>query len=433
MQWMDALRAIAAGTVVIFHLVSYGFPALRPLWLVRQIDLGRYGVMLFFLVSGYVIAMALERYRHLGAFWIGRVCRLYPAYLVSALAMSAVLLTGFRPYRAYEIGDPAISVISHATMLTEFTGASPLLGVYWTLSYEMVFYLVVSALFVLGLQRRAHWWALGLGGVALLLGGVLPGALIGTAESHRLIAAVALLLLLAGSIAAYVWGTRRAWLGPALGGLALLGFVALNGRLWERTQAVASWNVLTLLAIMFAGSVVYYAHRGILRQPVALAVLAAVLMEILAATWVHLADQPWEAHRLAAARQNAVVTLLAVAVTFVAVFMLRNRRFPRALTWLGRVSYSTYLFHNVVLFALMAAVRPALMSWPAQALLFVATVAVIIAVSGLSYRYVERPGQALAKRLSRRFHTDDPQTRPLVRVPAQSADPHPEAEFAVAR
>ncbi|WP_155371873.1 acyltransferase family protein [Catellatospora vulcania] len=433
MQWMDALRAIAAGTVVVFHLVSYGFPALRPLWLVRQIDLGRYGVMLFFLVSGYVIAMALERYRHLGAFWIGRVFRLYPAYLVSALAMAAVLMTGYRPYRAYDLGDPAISAISHAAMLGEFTGASPLVGVYWTLSYEMVFYLVVSALFVFGLQRRAHWWALGLAGVALLLGGVLPGALIGVADSHRLIAASALLLLLAGSIAAYVWGGRRAWVGAGLGGLALLGYVALNGRLWERTQAIASWNVLTLLAIMFAGSVVFYAHRGVLRRPVAFAVLAAVLVEIVAATWVHLADQPWAAHRLASMRQNALVTLLAVVITFAAVFMLRNRRFPRALIWLGRVSYSTYLFHNVVLFALLSAIRPARMSWPAQAVLFVATLIAILVVSELSYRLVERPGQALAKRLSRRFRADEPQPGPRPPVPSQRTEPDPVAEPAAAR
>ncbi|GHJ50049.1 hypothetical protein Cs7R123_73910 [Catellatospora sp. TT07R-123] len=434
MQWMDALRAVAAGSVVVFHLVSYGFPALRPSWLIEHIDLGRYGVLLFFLVSGYVISMALERYRHLGAFWIGRVLRLYPAYLVSALAMVAVLLTGFRPYAGWEVGHPAVSVLSHAAMLGEFTGASPVLGVYWTLSYEMVFYLVVSALFVVGLQRRMHWWALGLAAVALLGGGVLPDALIGTEPSSRILVAAALLLLLAGSVAAYVWGGRRVAVLAALGGFALLGFIALNGRLWPRTQAVASWNVLTFLAVMFAGGVIFHAHRGTLRRSYAITVLAVVLAQIVGATWLHLAHQPWSESRLAAAREGSLTTLLAVVVTFGVFFALRDRSFPRALTWMGQVSYSAYLFHNVILFALMTSVQTWRMSPWRQLLLFVVTVAVILAVSGLSYRFVERPGQTVAKRLSRRFReAGSPPPHQLAPVAAEYGEPDPPAEGVRAR
>ena len=55
------------------------------------IDLGKYGVLLFFLVSGYVIPMSLERHGSLRRFWIGRLFRIYPAYLAADRRCSSVL------------------------------------------------------------------------------------------------------------------------------------------------------------------------------------------------------------------------------------------------------------------------------------------------------------------------------------------------------
>src|SRR4051794_27010696 len=69
MAWLDALRGFAALVVVYFHIKGYTLD--RPArvfdgWL----DLGRYGVQLFFLLSGYVIMMSLERYGSLRRFWV---------------------------------------------------------------------------------------------------------------------------------------------------------------------------------------------------------------------------------------------------------------------------------------------------------------------------------------------------------------------------
>jgi len=90
LAWLDALRGYAALVVVVFHLSPTVLGSDRHLALYRHFDLGKYGVLLFFLVSGYVIPMSLERHGSLRRFWIGRLCRIYPAYL------AAIATQGFR-------------------------------------------------------------------------------------------------------------------------------------------------------------------------------------------------------------------------------------------------------------------------------------------------------------------------------------------------
>lgn len=51
LAWLDALRGLAAVAVLLEHLLSWFMPALRPYWF----NLGMYGVLVFFLVSGYII------------------------------------------------------------------------------------------------------------------------------------------------------------------------------------------------------------------------------------------------------------------------------------------------------------------------------------------------------------------------------------------
>jgi len=87
---------------------------------------------------------------------------------------------------------------------------------------------------------------------------------------------------------------------------------------------------------------------------------------------------------------------------------------PRSLAWVGLVSYSVYLVHVPMIDLLgpwltwLGVHLHGVAEVPAVA----AFVAVLLAVSGLSYRFVERPGQ----RLLTRAHDD----RPAERVRDQS-------------
>src|SRR4051794_2081867 len=78
LAWLDAIRGVGASAVLLEHLLYRFLPGLRPYWF----NLGMYGVLVFFLVSGYIIPASLEHRGDVRAFWIGRFFRLYPLYLL---------------------------------------------------------------------------------------------------------------------------------------------------------------------------------------------------------------------------------------------------------------------------------------------------------------------------------------------------------------
>src|SRR4030095_2287642 len=83
---LDALRGLAALAVMIFHYTGHYGKNVghvdRPL---LELALGNYGVQLFFMISGFVIFMTIEKTRTAMDFVVTRFSRLYPAYWASLL------------------------------------------------------------------------------------------------------------------------------------------------------------------------------------------------------------------------------------------------------------------------------------------------------------------------------------------------------------
>src|ERR1700684_3507842 len=88
LAWLDALRGFAALCVVFDHGSTLLLLPVRT-FLYQWLDLGQYGVFVFFLVSRYLVPASLERKGSVGGFWVSRAFRLYPMFLV-ALVLSAV-------------------------------------------------------------------------------------------------------------------------------------------------------------------------------------------------------------------------------------------------------------------------------------------------------------------------------------------------------
>src|SRR3954465_10022133 len=79
LQFLGAPRGIAAFAVILQHAgqpLSTGYSAFA----FSMFDLGNFGVMLFFLCSGFIIPISLERQGSLRRFWIRRFFRLFPLY-----------------------------------------------------------------------------------------------------------------------------------------------------------------------------------------------------------------------------------------------------------------------------------------------------------------------------------------------------------------
>jgi peptidoglycan/LPS O-acetylase OafA/YrhL len=376
--WLDGLRGWAALTVVCFHLSPSILGPDLHLAVYRHVDLGKYGVLLFFLVSGYVIPMSLERHGSLRRFWVGRLFRIYPAYLVT---IAVVVLLG-----AWHGGADA--VLGHATMLLDPLGLRGAVRAFWTLSYEMIFYLVVAGLFAWRLHRHSAAWAIGLATTALVAGRSLPDGLFASAATGRLVTAAVLLVLVAGSIAAYLAGSRRT--AGAIG----IGFVllpALDGHPSAYSTVAGSGQGLLLLAVMFAGTVVYRAQHGALgRRPAALA-LAVVAGCLVVA-------QPGHARWAA--------TVAAVAVTFAAAYAWQQRPIPRGLSFLGRVSYSLYLLHVIGLM-LLGRLLPGLAGRGVGERLAAGLAFLVVALMAawVTYRTVEVPGRRIGRQVCHRLAT----------------------------
>ena len=127
--WLDLLRGIAALMVALQHAMYYFTPAA---WtqMSRWVDPGKYGVLLFFLISGYIIPASLERRGSVRDFWTGRVLRIYPMLLVTcALLLVPLSLGWFEPRRETEGMDPLVGAVAHLTMLQDLLEDAVLMGV----------------------------------------------------------------------------------------------------------------------------------------------------------------------------------------------------------------------------------------------------------------------------------------------------------------
>ena len=376
LDWLDALRGWAALVVVLFHLGPVVIGADAHMAVFRVIDLGKYGVLLFFLVSGYVIPMSLERHGSLRRFWIGRLFRIYPAYL-AAIAL-LVVVTADVP--AVLRTETVSSVLGHATMLSDPLGLRGALRPFWTLSYEMVFYLVVSGLFAWRLHRHSALGATLLAATALLAGPHLPDGLLSPGFHSRRVTAAVLLVAVTACIAAFLTGRHTRPAGAL--GIAFVLLIAVNAHPDDGSTVASSRQGLVLLAVMVAGTVVHRLHHGGLsRVPAAIA-----LTTVTAATG--LAAVSW-------------ATTAAVAATFAAAFALRSRTVPRTLVRLGTISYSLYVLHVIVIIVAGRLVphladRPAGLRLPVAA----AVLAAALLLAAVSYRLVELPAQALGRRLA---------------------------------
>lgn len=375
MAWLDALRAVAALLVVYAHLSHHLLRGARDVsaeWL----HAGTAGVMLFFLVSGYIIPASLERHGDLRTFWISRLARLFPLYAVVAVLVVAVL-----PLDPYLTAHPVTAAVAHATMLTHLLGVPLVTPVFWTLTFEMAFYLIVSALFALGRHRASGPIAVTLAAAGVLSAPLSPGSPVTPVLS---------IALLAGGLAAITSGRRPFVVGGALLLLAFAGLLLLGGQ--DRAHV---WDGLLIPAVMFAGTTIYRAERGQIPRRQAATVAGVVAAALLTNWFAELVALHALTPRYAT---RAVLTLLVFAGAFAIGMAGRHRRVPRWLAWIGLVSYSVYLVHV----PLIQLLDPAL-AWgsrlpgPAELLAVAAFLALLLGLSGLSHRYIELPAQRLGR------------------------------------
>src|SRR5437867_4319957 len=87
LDFVEALRGLAALYVVIFHLTQIPTPHLEtPFWLTKIIGFGGSGVSLFFVVSAFTLTLSMRLHEQEAyatrRFYVRRVFRIVPLFYV---------------------------------------------------------------------------------------------------------------------------------------------------------------------------------------------------------------------------------------------------------------------------------------------------------------------------------------------------------------
>ncbi|MCK1737168.1 acyltransferase [Bradyrhizobium sp. 138] len=157
LAFIDTLRGIAVLAVVVQHALEVivrehptgAYHAFLHDAIGYYMNFGRFGVVLFFFVSGFVIPFSFPASASpVNDFAISRFFRLYPAYWTSiAIGLVTMQAVTSRTY-------PLSQIAANLTMLQSFMEVPHLWDFYWTLAIELLFYLVCIVLFAAGLVHR---------------------------------------------------------------------------------------------------------------------------------------------------------------------------------------------------------------------------------------------------------------------------------------
>src|SRR3954451_22750277 len=153
LAFIDTLRGLAVLAVLfqhVFEVIVQKHPTGAYYWgfhnaIGYYFNFGRFGVVLFFFVSGFVIPFSFPNTATpVRDFTISRFFRLYPAYWLSiaiVLLMAPLL---------QERWFPLSQIAANLTMFQTFINVPNMRIVYWTLAVELIFYIGCIGLFATG-------------------------------------------------------------------------------------------------------------------------------------------------------------------------------------------------------------------------------------------------------------------------------------------
>ena len=134
---LQMLRGFAAIAVMFFHGSSIIHDRLNYTFLDNYFSIGYLGVDIFFVLSGYIILYSSTSGKDdFVSFIKKRIIRIYPVYILVTLGLVLVFLAAPTEEQAYK-GN--INIIAGSLLL--WPQKTYVLGVAWTLSYEIIFYL----------------------------------------------------------------------------------------------------------------------------------------------------------------------------------------------------------------------------------------------------------------------------------------------------
>jgi peptidoglycan/LPS O-acetylase OafA/YrhL len=358
---IECLRALAVLGVVVFHaqgnLYSPGLPWMDRIFNVAQTGCG---VDLFFVISGFVIARSLlprlqaasgdttSQWHVVIAFWIRRAWRLLPSawlwLVIMLLASIAANRSGVFQSIQVNLMATLAGLLNVANLRFVDTFPHTPYGasfVYWSLSLEEQFYILLPVLAVI--TRRYFPWIL-------------------------------------ATLVVIQFFTQRSLVLMAFRTDALSAGVLLA--MLSRTPTYARIEPRILGRINGSGGVIL----------VLLLALMAVLAKL---NMMHFA--------FAMAGVVISATTLVWIASYDANYLIRQGWLKRRLTWVGQRSYAIYLCHIPVFFLLREYCFRLGVLHPSAWALGLAATCLIVLMAALNFRFVEQPLRHYGRRVAEQF------------------------------
>jgi peptidoglycan/LPS O-acetylase OafA/YrhL len=238
---LDLLRTIAVSCVYAYHLpLTFGSDPV--------VDIGRFGVLLFFVHTSLVLMMSLERLSQRGeplfrSFYIRRLFRIYPLSVACVCLIVLFHLPGAPWWQFAPLSGSAI--VANLLLYMNLTYAPTAERVLWSLPYEVQMYLLLPVLFLIGKR-------FGVRGIAIVWVLAVAAGLVLPQLSARLDFFGYVPCFVAGVLAYFLgYGVRHkplpAWVWPAVMALGL-GIFGLGDTLGLRDPS--SWITCALVGVM---------------------------------------------------------------------------------------------------------------------------------------------------------------------------------------
>ncbi|MGI9239672.1 MAG: acyltransferase family protein [Verrucomicrobiales bacterium] len=311
----DAFRGIAALAVCLFHMGDFGFSIIDSAWT----SSGKLGVNLFFTLSGFLITRSILlpetwSYRR---YFESRARRILPGFYIAL--MIVLLLVDIRIGFTTSSGEFIGNLVAHLTLthgwFSDYTYS--IMGPFWTLSHEWCFY-VLMGLCAVWLRGSMAW--------------TLPVLMLGISIASRQLQYAGVIHLGAGMA-----NPLCLWDQFAPGILAALF-------LFKRDSVPRWFAVAAGLAGTALVSLMLYRYLSVSHEVAASGIQG---------------DRHFQEFSKIFGRSKSntlyfeLFLSLGIAGIVASLWMIQQRRLDwlrkTPLLWMGKVSYSTYLYHVPIL------------------------------------------------------------------------------------
>lgn len=166
-NFIQVWRGIAALLVIYYHL-SNRVP-LPYLGMKEGPSLtfysGKLGVLIFFIISGYLIVQSLQHSKNLASFYAKRISRIWPLFILASVLIFLFLQIFDPPVvpagpKKFYTHDPSIIDLIGSVFFLEDLGFNWIDGVFWSILVELKFYMWIGLLAVINRKHFVRYFAI---------------------------------------------------------------------------------------------------------------------------------------------------------------------------------------------------------------------------------------------------------------------------------